>query len=71
MVMEGIINTMGLTDAQSSAIEGIVGSTLPEGRRHKTKVLTDATVRPVGMLAEPNKTQTRIGLVRFQGSKFH
>jgi hypothetical protein len=23
------------------------------------------------MLAEPNKTQTRIGLVRFQGSKFH
>ena len=75
-VMEGIINTRGLmTDFQHEGIEGIIRS-LPEPlKKHKRKFVIDAQGKAVDEMdltvKRPNATQTTIGTMRFQGSKYH
>ena len=73
-IMEGIINTRGLlSDFQHEGIEGIIRS-LPEPmKKHKRKFMIDEAGMPVAEVSieKPNATKSMIGLVRFQGSRFH
>jgi hypothetical protein len=64
-VMDGIINSAMLSPTQRSDIDGMIKSSIPEGRR-KMSPLT----RPVGELAEPKATKQTIGYVRYGGSKY-
>lgn len=66
-VMEGIIRSSALTPTQRSDIDGIIKSSIPESKKKGHSEI----VAPVGELSEPNATKSTIGLVRFQGSKYH